>query len=450
IPAQPQGNIGEVIIPPSPPRLNLVGIAQLLGKTLSLQRKAKEETPLSLEGQGVGQEMSLLGIQTPPPASTAKLVLEVYNGNSLIGAPQEQYVTQAGETMWEELSIGMVLPANTTSVVAYMKYESGTDVFFDDLKIELNATPVAMVVQENHYYPFGLNMKGLDYTAPSPNRENKFTFNDGSEKETKLGLHWFETDFRSYDPQIGRFWQIDLLADFFENVSPYVYVLNNPILYNDPTGLCPECETNVKDPKKGQTYVSEGGALYTFDGKQWTREGGMMAEVVVTEEKEETNEKDKDTEDKKYRGIDVKLSVDNEVDGDTPDDDKKINLNPIKVIGIGITTLYVTAKQIPQKIWNKLGLEYLKTNARANQLKRQLMDKALKEMEKRFGNKKLYNKLKKSKLIKSAEPFIKEFYDEDIDFIRKTFDKILKEYEDEIGELPENIEPIVPDKKKPK
>ncbi|MCU0391340.1 MAG: hypothetical protein MUE81_09505, partial [Thermoflexibacter sp.] len=33
IPAQPQGNIGEVIIPPSPPRLNLVGIAQLLGKT---------------------------------------------------------------------------------------------------------------------------------------------------------------------------------------------------------------------------------------------------------------------------------------------------------------------------------------------------------------------------------------------------------------------------------
>ncbi|MCU0391519.1 MAG: hypothetical protein MUE81_10405 [Thermoflexibacter sp.] len=92
-----------------------------------------------------------------------KLVLEVYNGNSLIGAPQEQYVTQAGETMWEELSIGMVLPANTTSVVAYMKYESGTVVYFDDLKIELNATPVAMVVQENHYYPFGLGMKGLDY-----------------------------------------------------------------------------------------------------------------------------------------------------------------------------------------------------------------------------------------------------------------------------------------------
>jgi hypothetical protein len=55
-----------------------------------------------------------------------------------------------------------------------MKYDSGTDVFFDDLKIEMNPTPVAVVTQENYYYPFGLSMKGLDYTAPSPNRENRF------------------------------------------------------------------------------------------------------------------------------------------------------------------------------------------------------------------------------------------------------------------------------------
>ncbi len=34
---------------------------------------------------------------------------------------------------------------------------------FDDLKIEVFNAPVAMVVQENSYYPFGLNMRGLDY-----------------------------------------------------------------------------------------------------------------------------------------------------------------------------------------------------------------------------------------------------------------------------------------------
>jgi hypothetical protein len=171
IPAQAQQNIGEVIIPASPPRINLIGIGQLVGKTLSLQRKAKEDPATPYQGD-LGQ-MNLLGMQSNAPASTAKLVLEVYNGNSLLST-QEQYVSTAGETAWEELAIGMNLPPNTTSIVAYMKYEGGTEVYFDDLKIEITDKPVAMVVQENHYYPFGLGMKGLDYVAPSPNVENKF------------------------------------------------------------------------------------------------------------------------------------------------------------------------------------------------------------------------------------------------------------------------------------
>jgi RHS repeat-associated protein len=131
----------------------------------------------------------------------------------------------------------MTLPPNTTSIVAYMKYESGTEVYFDDLKIEITDKPVAMVVQENHYYPFGLGMKGLDYVAPSPNVENKFTFNGQTEKETKLGLNWHETAFRRYDPQLGRFHQIDPLADLFTGITPFQFGYNNPVLFNDPTGL---------------------------------------------------------------------------------------------------------------------------------------------------------------------------------------------------------------------
>jgi RHS repeat-associated protein len=199
-----------------------------------LQRKAKEDPATPYQGD-LGQ-MNLLGMQSLPPASTAKLVLEVYNGNSLLST-QEQYVSTAGETAWEELSIGMTLPPNTTSVVAYMKYEGGTEVYFDDLKIELSAVPVAMVVQENQYYPFGLGMKGLDYVAPSPNVENKFTFNGQTEKETKLGLNWHETAFRRYDPQLGRFHQIDPLADLFTGITPFQFGYNNPVLFNDPTGL---------------------------------------------------------------------------------------------------------------------------------------------------------------------------------------------------------------------
>jgi hypothetical protein len=64
----------------------------------------------------------------------------------------EQPVTLAGETAWEELSIGFT----TTSQVKVEAYVVSTEpdetyyTWFDDLKIELSAVPVAMVVQENH------------------------------------------------------------------------------------------------------------------------------------------------------------------------------------------------------------------------------------------------------------------------------------------------------------
>lgn len=56
-------------------------------------------------------------------------------------------------------------------------------------------------------------------------------FSDGS------GLEWYETTFRGYDPQIGRFNQIDKLAALFADATPYNYVLNNPINFSDPLGL---------------------------------------------------------------------------------------------------------------------------------------------------------------------------------------------------------------------
>jgi RHS repeat-associated protein len=67
--------------------------------------------------------------------------------------------------------------------------------------------------------------------------ENRRKFNDGTELDTDLDLNWYETDYRSYDPQIGRFHQIDELTEFDFNWSPYVYAHNNPILLNDPLGL---------------------------------------------------------------------------------------------------------------------------------------------------------------------------------------------------------------------
>jgi|GEM_PF-2048324 len=72
--------------------------------------------------------------------------------------------------------------------------------------------------------------------------ENRFKYNDGTELENKefsdgSGLELYSTDFRSYDPQIGRFHRMDPMADEFERWSLFAFAFNNPILLNDPLGL---------------------------------------------------------------------------------------------------------------------------------------------------------------------------------------------------------------------
>jgi RHS repeat-associated protein len=72
--------------------------------------------------------------------------------------------------------------------------------------------------------------------------ENRFKFNGGNELQNKefidgSGLELYDAKFRMLDPQIGRFHQIDPLADMSLNFSPFAFSNNNPILLNDPLGL---------------------------------------------------------------------------------------------------------------------------------------------------------------------------------------------------------------------
>jgi len=108
------------------------------------------------------------------------------------------------------------------------------------------------------YYPFGLTMAGIsDKALKTPYAENKYRFNGGSELQNKefsdgSGIETYDAAFRMYDPQIGRFWQIDPLADVNENSSPYSFVGDNPIKYNDPSGL----DTSWKElPTEVFTYT---------------------------------------------------------------------------------------------------------------------------------------------------------------------------------------------------
>ena len=98
------------------------------------------------------------------------------------------------------------------------------------------ATPLneLEITQESHYYPFGMNHLGPWYETVAP--ENKYLYN-GIERNEDLGLNWDLAEFRSYDATIGRWNQVDPLADWAPDWTPYRFGFNNPNSYLDPFGL---------------------------------------------------------------------------------------------------------------------------------------------------------------------------------------------------------------------
>jgi len=144
-------------------------------------------------------------------------------------------------------------------VYIYCSNESPVDVFFDNLQVVHTRSAI---LEETHYYPFGLTMAGISSQAAG-SLENRYKFNNGTEfnNDLDLDLSFYETQCRLYDPQIGRFWQVDEIAEANWEWTPYNFGLNNPISLNDPLGLIdekpdptkpkpPPQETSTKDKPK--------------------------------------------------------------------------------------------------------------------------------------------------------------------------------------------------------
>jgi RHS repeat-associated protein len=102
----------------------------------------------------------------------------------------------------------------------------GWNVFFDNMCAQTFSGPM---VEENHYYPFGLTMAGIsDKALKSSYAENKYRF-VGQLYDDDLGWDTYQFKFRTQDPQLGRFWQIDPLASKYAYNSTYAYAENRPI-----------------------------------------------------------------------------------------------------------------------------------------------------------------------------------------------------------------------------
>jgi RHS repeat-associated protein len=120
-------------------------------------------------------------------------------------------------------------------IYVYCANESKFDVFFDNLQLIHTRGPI---LEETHYYPFGLTQAGISSKALNfgnpENKKNKF---QDQEYNDDLGVDLYEFKYRMDDPQIGRFWQIDPLADKFVYNSTYAFSENKVTGHIELEGL---------------------------------------------------------------------------------------------------------------------------------------------------------------------------------------------------------------------
>jgi RHS repeat-associated protein len=93
------------------------------------------------------------------------------------------------------------------------------------------------------YSPFGV---------PMPHRTNdlgtyRYAYNGMETDNEVCGIgNSYTTEFRQYDPRLGRWKSLDPLMHMFPSLSPYCAFDNNPIYFTDPSGLASEGEPDVQ------------------------------------------------------------------------------------------------------------------------------------------------------------------------------------------------------------
>jgi len=119
------------------------------------------------------------------------------------------------------------------------------------------AVGYARVLQQTHYYPFGMRMSQI--STPLTTTGNDYLYN-GKQYQDDFNLNWYDYGARFYDPALGRWHSVDPLAEVYYDWSPYNYVMNNPISQIDPDGMSVASITS--------TFVDEHGKIieYRNDG----------------------------------------------------------------------------------------------------------------------------------------------------------------------------------------
>ena len=171
-----------------------------------------------------------------------------YDGN---GLKLQKIVRKGGNVVSLQDYIGNIEYRNDTLEAIYHSegrvfFEGGMPQYEYRIADHLDNTRVLFsdkngdgIISENEisdvssYYAFGLRHRGINSKI---NNTHDYLFNN-KERVGDFGLRWDFYDFRVLDSEIGRFIQVDPIAEQFPHVSPMNYAENSPIANIDLHGL---------------------------------------------------------------------------------------------------------------------------------------------------------------------------------------------------------------------
>lgn len=161
------------------------------------------------------------------------------------------------------------------------------------------------ILEEKHYYPFGLQHKGYNQqrsgfrskalnntivlTPIDPFVGSTYTYGfGGKEYDDSFDINTYDFGARNYDPALGRWMNVDPLADQMRRHSPYNFAFDNPVYWTDPDGMAPQ--DYYIDSATGKLLGQDGAStnnIRTIDAsifnKVSTDNGGTNSENATAE-----------------------------------------------------------------------------------------------------------------------------------------------------------------------
>jgi RHS repeat-associated protein len=185
----------------------------------------------------------------PTPSNKPKAYLHyVFLDDQFNVQPNSGSIPVGEPDVLNNLAISNLIAPKNGFVYIYVSNETQNwDVFFDNLQVVHDR---GALLEETHYYPFGLTMVGISSKA-AEKLNNAIRFN-GKELNEDLDLDWYEYGFRNnYDPQLGRFHSVDPLSTDYPFYAPYQFAGNEVPNAIDLDGLEP-------------AYINPRDALYEY------------------------------------------------------------------------------------------------------------------------------------------------------------------------------------------